>query len=252
MDFNRYSRQYILKEIGEEGQRRSLSSRVVVVGLGALGGVTAEALARAGVGYLRIIDRDVVQESNLARQTLYNQKDADQAVPKALAAKKYLELVNPTIEITAINAELNSSNCAELLGGVDIILDGTDNHPTRFLMNDYAVMHNLPWIYTAVLGVQGVSLAVIPGKGPCLTCLLEQSPPKDSFPTTASEGVLGTAPGLAGFLQATRALRYLVSGETDTNLFSFDIWQGVFRSRPFPRRPDCPTCVQNKFPHLII
>jgi molybdopterin/thiamine biosynthesis adenylyltransferase len=250
MDFNRYSRQYILKEVGEEGQKRLLSSRAVVVGLGALGGVTAEALARAGVGYLRVIDRDVVQESNLARQTLFNQKDADQRMSKALAAERYLKSVNPTIEINAINKELNASNCAELLDDVDIILDGTDNYPTRFLMNEFAIMNNLPWIYTAVLGVQGVSLAVLPGKGPCLTCLLEQAPLQDSFPTTEKEGVLGTTAGLAGSLQATRAIRYLVSGETDANLLSFNIWEGIFRSRVFPRWADCPTCALRKFLNL--
>lgn len=250
MDFDRYSRQSILSEIGAKGQDRLASSRVVVVGLGASGGITTEYLARAGVGYLRLIDRDIVEESNLSRQTLFTQKDADEGLPKALAAKRYLHLVNATIEIESHNSDLNASNYDELLSNVDIILDGTDNYPTRFLINDYSVKMGLPWIYTAVLGMEGVCMAIVPAKGPCLTCLMEREPEAGSFQTTECVGVLGPLPGLVSCLQSARAIRYLVEGDVDLNLVSVNIWTGDFRSRPLARRKDCPTCGRGEFPYL--
>jgi len=250
MGSNRYQRQIILSQIGEQGQNKLSASRVAVVGLGAVGGITVEYLARAGVGYLRLIDKDVVEESNLPRQILYTHKDALEGLQKPMAAKRYLHLVDAELEIEAQNVELNAGNCEELLEGVDIILDGNDNYTTRFILNEFSAKSGIPWIYSAVLGTEGASLGIIPGQGPCLTCLLSEEPEVGNFETTETVGVLGSVAGVVGSLQSARAIRYLVAGDMDYRLVSVNVWSGDFRSQSLSRRRDCPTCVKKKFKYI--
>src|SRR5580704_14236234 len=179
---SRYSRQSRFAPLGAEGQQGIASSRVAVVGLGALGSVQAELLARAGVGALRLLDRDFVEAGNLQRQTLYDEADAAEALPKAVAAARRLARVNSSIHLDPVVADLTPRNCEELLEGMDLILDGTDNFEARYLINDFAVQHAIPWIYGAAVGSYGIAMPVIPGKTACLRCLYPD-PPAGAQPT---------------------------------------------------------------------
>jgi molybdopterin-synthase adenylyltransferase len=174
-DLEKYSRQTLFSEIGKAGQERLLASRATIIGCGAIGAACANLLARAGVGYLRIIDRDFVESSNLQRQTLFDESDALLALPKAVAAQETLRSINSEIHIEGIVADLNSKNATELLSGVDLLLDGTDNFETRFLINDYSVQAGLPWIYAAAVASYGLTMTILPGRTPCLACLLADS-----------------------------------------------------------------------------
>src|SRR6516162_4082287 len=187
----RYSRQTRFAPLGEEGQRRISASHVAIVGLGALGSVQAELLARAGVGTLRLIDRDFVEIGNLQRQFLYDESDAEEAVPKAIAAARRLARINSQIAIEPLVTDLSPRNADELLAGVDLILDATDNFETRYLINDYAVREGTPWIYGAAVGSYGVKLAILPGLTACFRCVYPD-PPEGAQPTCETEGVLGS------------------------------------------------------------
>jgi adenylyltransferase/sulfurtransferase len=262
---NRYSRQILFAGIGEEGQRRLLSSRVVLVGCGALGTALANLLVRAGVGTLRIIDRDFVEASNLQRQTLFDESDAREALPKAVAAERRLRAINSSVRVEGVVADLTSRNAEELLAAHDIILDGTDNFETRFLLNDAAVKLGIPWIYAAVVGSYGVTMTIRPGATACLACLLGTSADAASsngspqVPTTPhaddtcdTVGVLNSAAGVIASIEAAEATKLLVGAHTkeDARLVSFDVWIGHFQSIGIEHNPSCRVCALREFRHL--
>lgn len=254
----RYSRQILFAGIGELGQRRLLSSRVVLVGCGALGTAVANLLVRAGVGRLRIIDRDFVEPSNLQRQTLFDESDARESLPKAVAAERRLRAINSEVSIEGVVADLTPKNAEELLSGHDLILDGTDNFETRFLLNDAAVKSGLPWIYAAVVAGYGVTMTVHPGITACLACVLDS--PHDAVAHTEDTcdtvGVLASAAGVIASIEAASAIKILVGPAKDatqpptTRLISFDVWSGDYRSCRVERNPQCPICVRREFSHL--
>lgn len=248
-DKERYSRQVRYEEIGEEGQARLLQSRAVVVGCGALGTFHASALARAGVGALVIIDRDYVEISNLQRQWLFDEEDAASAVPKAIAAERHLRLINAGCQVEAHAVDLTAANAEELLAGADVILDGTDNFETRYLINDYALVHGVPWIYGAAVGSYGLSMPVLPDETACLRCLYPELP-AGVQPTCETAGVLNTITSLIASLQVTEALKIL-SGRRDAvsrTVTTVDLWNGPLRqtAQP-PRDPECPACGRREF-----
>jgi len=249
---SRYSRQIRFAPVGEQGQRQIRAARVAIVGCGALGSVQAEALARAGVGLLRLIDRDFVEWSNLQRQFLFDESDAAEGLPKAVAAARRLARVNSDVALEPMVADLAPSNAAELLEGIDLILDGTDNFETRYLINDAAIYWRIPWIYGAAVGSYGLKLAIIPGVTACLKCIYPE-PPKGSQPTCETAGVLGPVTTTIAALQAGDALKILACGPDGLNalLTTADVWTGEIRQiHPPARDPDCPSCVRREFAHL--
>jgi molybdopterin-synthase adenylyltransferase len=249
---SRYLRQSRFAPLGEEGQRRISAARVAVVGLGALGSVQAELLARAGVGALRLIDRDFVELSNLQRQFLYAEADAADALPKAVAAARRLARVNSEIQVVPVVADLAPRNVEELLEDADLILDATDNFETRYLINDFAVRQGIPWIYGAAVAAYGLKLAIVPGRTACFRCVYPE-PPQGAQPTCETEGVLGPATAAIASLQAGDALKILARGPeaVAARLTTVDVWTGEIRQTAPPARdPDCPCCARREFPHL--
>jgi len=249
---SRYSRQSRFAPVGDEGQRRIREASVVVVGCGALGTVEAEILARAGVGRLRLIDRDFVEYSNLQRQFLYSEADAEAALPKAAAAAKRLALINSEVEIEPMVADLTPASAEELLEDVDLIMDGTDNFEARFLMNDFAVREEIPWIYAAAVGSYGVKLPVIPGQTACLRCVYPE-PPQGSQPTCETDGVLAPITATIAALACGDALKILARGVDSivARLTTVDVWSGEIRqTKPPLCDPACPCCVRRDFVHL--
>jgi molybdopterin/thiamine biosynthesis adenylyltransferase len=246
----RYSRQIRFSEIGREGQDRLLQSHVAVVGCGALGSFQAGTLARAGIGRLTIIDRDYVELSNLQRQWLFDEGDAEQALPKAVAAARNLAKVNSGVVVTAQVEDLSADNIEDMLGGVDLILDGTDNFETRYLLNDFAVSRGVPWVYGAAVGSYGLSMAVIPGSTSCLKCLYPE-PPEGAQPTCETAGVLGAITSIVASLQVSEALKILCTGESTGKLTRVDAWTGEIRqSRQPDRDAECMACGLRDFVHL--
>ncbi len=221
----RYSRQVLFQGIGREGQRKLATARVALVGCGATGSSLASLLARAGVGSIRIIDRDYVEPSNLQRQSLFDESDAAQSLPKAIAAARKIAAFNSQIVIEPQVADLIPANVESLLDGIHLILDGTDNFETRYLLNDFAVKTSLPWIYTAAVGSYGVTLNVLPGKTACLACLFPDLP-RGAFETCETAGILNSAVNLAASIAATEAIKLLVGAEERVRrtLLSFDVW----------------------------
>jgi adenylyltransferase/sulfurtransferase len=262
---NRYSRQILFAGIGEEGQRRLLASRAVLVGCGALGTALANLLVRAGLGTLRIIDRDFVEASNLQRQTLFDESDAREALPKAVAAERRLRAINSGVRVEGVVADLTSRNAEELLSAHDIILDGTDNFETRFLLNDAAVKLGVPWIYAAVVGSYGVTMTIHPGATACLACFLGANQESASANANAESpvvphaddtcdtiGVLNSAAGVIASIQAAEAAKLIVGCHTkeDARLVSYDVWSGRYQSVRVERNPACRVCVAREFRHL--
>jgi adenylyltransferase/sulfurtransferase len=248
---SRYSRQARFLPLGEQGQERLGASRVAIVGCGALGTVQAEILARAGVGLLRIIDRDVVELSNLQRQFLYSEADAEEGTPKAIAAARRLGEINFGIKLEPMVADLIPSNAMDLLENIDLILDATDNFETRYLINDFAVRQNIPWIYGAAVGSYGLKLAIIPTVTACFKCVYPESP-RGAQPTCETAGVLGTVTATIGALQAADAMKLLATGEDIVaRITTVDVWSGEIRQIAAPSRdPDCPCCAHRDFVHL--
>jgi molybdopterin/thiamine biosynthesis adenylyltransferase len=249
---DRYSRQVLFRGIGVEGQRRLSASRVVIVGCGATGSVLASLLARAGVGSLRIVDRDYVEPSNLQRQSLFDEADAAESLPKAIAAARKIAAFNSQIVVEPHVADLTPANIAALFAGAQLILDGTDNFETRYLINDFAVKNSLPWIYTAAVAGYGVTLNILPGQTACLACMFPQ-PPQGALETCETAGILNSAVNLAASIAVTEALKFLVGAHQHLRrtLLSFDVWQNdraeITADKP---RPGCPTCDRHQFPHL--
>lgn len=258
-DREKYSRQILFAEVGEEGQEKILAASAVLVGCGALGTVTASLLVRAGIGRLRIIDRDFVELSNLQRQTLFDESDARDALPKAIAAERHLRAINSGAQVEGIVADLTPRNAAELLGRFPLILDGTDNFETRLLINDAAISLSVPWIYAATVGSYGVTMSVRPNQTACLACLLEtDGGPNGGGAQLGNEatcdtmGVLGSAAGVVASVEATEALKIL-AGKMEAlhgRLVSCDVWAGKFQSIRVPRNPDCRACGRRELSYL--
>jgi len=251
---SRYARQMRFAPLGVEGQRKLLASRALVVGCGALGSVIANTLARAGVGKLRIIDRDFLELNNLQRQVLYDEDDVAAGLPKAIAAKHRLERINSSIEIEAVVADVDHTNVERLLEGVDCLVDGTDNFETRFLLNDAVVKLGLPWVYGGCLGAEGQTLTIIPGQTPCLRCLMPEPPPPGTTPTCDSAGILATIIGVIASLEANEALKIL-SGHLEAISRTWnviDLWDNTVRQIKLDAAagPDCPCCGRRQFPWL--
>ncbi|HTU35990.1 MAG TPA: ThiF family adenylyltransferase [Candidatus Acidoferrum sp.] len=249
----KYSRQILFSGIGEAGQERLLGSGAVLVGCGAMGSIVAGLLVRAGVGRLRVIDRDFVEPSNLQRQTLFTEADARQSLPKAVAAERNLRAMNSDVQVEPIVGDLTPHNVQELLSGFPLILDGTDNFETRLLVNDAAVSFGIPWIYAAAVGSYGVTLTILPGETSCLACLLESHDGKLAAEETCdTAGVLGSAVGVVASIAAGEAIK-LLSGNNAAmhhRLISCDIWSGRFQSIRVPRDPDCRVCARREFDYL--
>jgi adenylyltransferase/sulfurtransferase len=249
---DRYSRQVLFAGIGLEGQQRLGASSVVVVGCGATGSALSSLLARAGVGRLRIIDRDYVEPSNLQRQVLFDEADAAESLPKAVAASRKIQAFNSEIKVEGIVADLTPDNVDDLLDGTDLILDGTDNFEARYLINDYAVSKRLPWIYTAAVGSYCVTMNILPGETACLACVFPDSP-TGIVETCDTSGILNSAVNAAASLSATEAMKYLVGAKDKwrRTLLSFDVWTNdraeIAAEHP---RPGCRACDEADFVHL--
>lgn len=248
---DRYSRQVLFHSISEEGQQRIRGATAAIVGCGALGSYQAEALARAGIGRLVLIDRDYVDISNLQRQWLYDESDALHEVPKAIAAGRRLNRLNSDVAVTAQVSDLTPSNAEELLEGCGIILDGTDNFETRYLLNDISVKTGVPWIYGAALGSYGVTMPVVPGRGPCLACVYPEPPPGLQA-TCDIDGILASTTTCVGALQVASALRLICGWENfEARIQTLDVWTGAFRSvAAGPRDPECVTCGRGEWRYL--
>ena len=246
----RYSRQILFEGIGAEGQRRLRASRVVVVGCGALGSAQVETHARAGIGQLLIADRDFVEESNLQRQTLFTERDARERVPKAVAAARRVSEINSDVECVAEVIDVNASNVERLIGGCDLVLDGTDNFATRFLLNDACVKHGVAWVYGAAVGSYGVTSTIRPGVTPCLRCIFPEEPAAGSAQTCDTAGVLLPIISIVAAVQATEALK-LLTGRVESlqgGLMQFDVWRNEWRRiSTGGRAPDCPACGLRRF-----
>ncbi len=249
----KYSRQMLFAGIGEEGQQRILASSAVIVGCGAIGAAAAGLLVRSGVGRVRILDRDFVEPSNLQRQTLFDEDDARNAIPKAVAAQRKLHAINSSVTVEGLVADLNPRNAKELLGGFDLILDGTDNFETRFLINDFAVQSDCPWIYAAAVASYGVTMTVRPGLTPCLACLLQSSANGHGLEETCDTvGVLGPIVNLIASLEVAEALKLLAGRQQALHgrLISCDVWSGHFQSVRVARNSACRACARRDFSYL--
>jgi molybdopterin/thiamine biosynthesis adenylyltransferase len=248
----RYSRQVLFPGVGVEGQRKLTAARITIVGCGATGSVLASLLARAGVGTIRIIDRDYVEPSNLQRQSLFDEADAAESLPKAIAAARKIAAFNSEIVVEPHVADMMPTNIEALLEGAQLILDGTDNFETRYLINDFAVKNSLPWVYTAAVGSYGVTLNVLPGKTACLACIFSD-PPEGTFETCETAGILNSVVNLVASIAATEAIKLLVHANEwlRHTLLSFDVWRNeraeVVADKP---RPGCRVCGEHEFSHL--
>jgi molybdopterin/thiamine biosynthesis adenylyltransferase len=254
-DLDRYARQVRFGPLGQEGQRRLLASRALIVGCGALGTVLANTLVRAGVGHVRIVDRDFVELNNLQRQVLFDEADVAAAMPKAVAAAEKLRRINSAVEVEAIVADADHTNIVGLCDGVDMILDGTDNFEIRFLLNDAAVKLGIPWVYGGCLGAEGQTMTILPGETPCLRCLMAETPPPGSMPTCDTAGILAPIIGVIASLEAMEALKIL-SGNRDAvnrTLSVIELWDNRLRQvqvASLRESVDCPCCRQGEFPWL--
>jgi adenylyltransferase/sulfurtransferase len=249
----RYSRQILFAGIGEEGQRRLTSARAVIVGCGAIGAAAANLLVRAGVGRLRIVDRDFVEPSNLQRQALFDEGDARAALPKAVSAERKLRAINSSVAVEGVVADADPKNVEDLLLGFDLILDGTDNFETRFLINDVAVKTSRPWIYAAAVASYGLTMTIRPGLTPCLACLLETGSPGPGMEETCDTiGVLGSIVNLIASLEVAEAMKILAGRENMLHgrLVSCNVWSGRFQSVRVSRNPECRACAHRDFSYL--
>jgi len=251
IDLRRYTRHYALAEIGEKGQAVLAHSSVAVIGCGALGSFEAEFLARAGVGRVLVVDRDQVELHNLPRQTLYTEQDVHDRSKKAEAAAKHLRLINSQVITASVVADVQASNVEKLIEPFDVVVDGTDNFETRFLLNDACVKARKPYVYGGVLRTTGTVMAVRPGLGPCLRCVFPTPPEGKGLPNCQTHGVINTIVATTAGMVATQAFKILLGeGPEPKPLWTFDIWKGAFHSVAVKRREDCPCCVLGKYDFL--
>ena len=240
---DRYSRQIIFSGIGKEGQKKLGKSSVVIIGCGALGSIIATSLVRAGIGTVRIVDRDFIEYHNLHRQVLFDEDDVKNQLPKAIAAERHLKKVNSSVEIEAIVADVNYTNIERFIRGVDVILDGLDNLETRFLINDVALKHNIPWVYGGAITSSGMTMTIIPGETPCFRCVSPTLPSTGTIHTCDTSGIIGPAPAVIGSLQTTEAMKILVGAkELNRELIIIDVWKGTFHHLKLTPREGCLAC----------
>jgi molybdopterin-synthase adenylyltransferase len=250
---DRYSRQILFAGIGQAGQEKLQQARVVIIGCGALGAMQAEMLARAGVGFLRLVDRDFIEASNLHRQVLYDESDAAGALPKAVAAANRCLRINSAIAVEPLIKDVNYANIEDLIRDTDVILDGTDNFETRYLINDAAVKLGKPWVYGAAVSAHGLQMTIRPGNTPCLRCVFAEMPPPGTSPTCDTAGVILPIIATVASYQIVETLKLLTGQITRLHgaLIQFDLWQNSFtKLKLCERTPDCPTCVLNRYDFL--
>ncbi|PQO44492.1 ThiF family adenylyltransferase [Blastopirellula marina] len=251
----RYARQISYARFGRTGQQQLAQSTALVVGLGALGSVIANTLARSGVGTLRIVDRDYVESNNLQRQVIYTEEDVRQRLPKAIAAKSHLAAANSEIRIEAEIADVDHRNIERLCQGADVIVDGTDNFEIRFLLNDASLKLGIPWIYGGCIGAEGQTMTILPGEGPCLRCIIPDSPPPGTTPTCDTAGILAPIIGVIASLESMEAIKILSGHQAEANraLTVFDLWENRIRQVKLGGlndRSDCPSCGKRIFEWL--
>ena len=251
----RYARQVLFRGLGAEGQERLGAAHAVVVGCGALGSHAADLLARAGVGRLTLIDRDFVERTNLHRQTLFDEQDVSEGLPKAAAAARHLRGINPGIAIEPKPAHLDAGNIEALLRGAGVILDGTDNFETRFLINDWALRERVPWVYAACVGAYGLSMTIVPGVTPCLRCLVRTAPPPGTTETCDTAGIIAPIAAVVAAVQAAEAIKILSgAGESvSRDLLALDLWDNLTQRMRMDRdaiSAGCPACDQGIFEYL--
>ena len=249
---DRYGRQRLYAPLGEEGQARLRAATVSIVGLGALGCASATLLARSGVGRLRLYDRDFVELDNLQRQVLYDESDVAQDLPKARAAARRLRAINGEVALEPFVTDVNAANIRSVTQGADLVMDGTDNFETRMLINEACLEAARPWVYAGCLGASAAAMAIVPGRTPCLRCLLPALPPPGSSLTCDTAGILNSAVMSAVSFQVAEATKIL-AGKLEAlvaGVFSADLWQGEFHVFRLQRDPDCPACAHGRFDHL--
>lgn len=250
--FERYRKQTLFAPVGEQGQRRISAGRALVVGCGALGSVIAETLVRSGVGLVRIVDRDYVELSNLQRQVLFDEQDVAERLPKAVAAARKLQRINSSITIEAHVADVDNTNILQFVRGVDVIVDGSDNFEVRFLINDASLETGIPWVNGGVIGSHGQVMPVIPGRTPCLRCLMADVPEPGATETCDTAGVLGPAVNIVASLECVEAIKLMIGTEPDADpaLIVIDVWEGTLRrlklGRDLPAKTQCPACLQGQ------
>jgi adenylyltransferase/sulfurtransferase len=250
----RYSRQMVLPGFGLEGQKRLRDARVVVIGIGALGTTLASNLVRAGIGYVRLVDRDFIELHNLQRQTLFDEDDIATNLPKAVAAAQKLRRINSQVTIDPVVTDVTHRNVASIIRDIDLILDGSDNFEIRMLINEVSVKHNIPWVYGAVMATYGVTMPFLPGDGPCFHCLLPNLPAPGATPTCETGGVLGTVPQVVAAMQVTEALK-LLTGHPEKlcrELRYLDLWTGESMNihvDPLSEEP-CPVHELHRYDYL--
>ncbi len=243
---DRYSRQILFRKIGKEGQKKLSEGSVVVIGCGGLGSIIATTLVRAGVGRVRIVDRDIIEYHNLHRQILFTEDDVRSHLPKAVAAERHLKKANSSVEVQGIVADVNYANVEKLIAGADVVLDGLDNPETRFIINDAALKLKIPWIYGSAVSATGRTMNIIPGQTPCFRCLFPTVPPKGILPTCDTAGVIGPAPFIIGSIQSTEAMKILLGAPAvNRDMIVVDLWEGTFNHFKVSSRPDCPACHGN-------
>jgi len=251
----RYARQVLFYGIGNTGQKILMEKTAVLVGCGALGCTSANLLVRSGIKCLKIIDRDYIEESNLQRQSLFDEEDINKNLPKAVAAQKKLQKVNSQIQVEAIVVDLNPSNIETVLENTDVVIDGTDNFETRFLINDYCVKHGIPWIYGACIGSMGLTMNIVPPKTPCLRCVLDTIPPFGTTETCDTTGIIAPIASMIASIQAAEALKIL-TGNYDAlskGLLKIDLWRNeikILHTDDIREKSDCITCKQHYYEFL--
>jgi adenylyltransferase/sulfurtransferase len=233
-----------------DGQQKIAGSAVLLVGCGALGSTLANNLVRAGVGLVRIVDRDVLELNNLQRQVLFDEDDVAAGIPKAEAAGRRLRRVNSSVTVDARVEDVTPRNIESLMTGVTLVLDGTDNFETRYVINDACIKNDVPWIYGGVIGMTGMTMNIFPGSGPCLRCVFPTSPPAGSVPTCETAGVLNTVPAIIASIQTTEALKILCEGESSSHMVYVDLWKQSFRQMTVARDDNCPACGKREFDYL--
>ena len=249
---DRYSRQTLFSPIGQSGQEKIGFSKVVVIGCGALGSVSSEMLTRAGVGHLKLIDRDFVEESNLQRQSLFTEEDAQRGLPKVVALQRALQAINSDVQLEGIVQDLSWENIEQLCQDSHLILDGTDNFETRFLINDFAVKSRIPWVYGACVGSYGVSFAFQPKVTACLQCLFDRTPEAGTVDTCDTVGILAPVVHAVSAYQVTQVMKLLVGQSPAPEILQIDVWKGTWRiiEAGEARNPDCCCCGQHQFRFL--
>ncbi len=251
MNREKYSRQILFPPIGADGQEKLLGSKAVILGCGALGTAQANALARAGVGMLRIVDRDFVEESNLQRQVLYDEADARERLPKAIAAARKLQQINSDVQVEGVVEDVANRNIERLVAGFQVILDATDNFEARYLLNDVSVKHGIPWIYGAVVASYATTMTILPGNTACLACLFP-TPPEGTYDTCDTVGVISPAVSWAAAIQVTEALKILMGRRQELHgaMLAYDIWTNQFQNVRPARDPHCQVCGAKVFAYL--